>query len=192
MTNMPSKIDRKKCLAEYPEFPLREYDEVADEDIYHYPEVISGDWLKLNVPDDEAFSMLLANELAELLRSLGIKTVFFLGDTEQCWISPLALTRLDYTPFVNSVHYFNSLGVDQSFNGALAVEQEELSHFLSGFYVLVRCDASLPYFHFIDDKRQYVGTLHYSGQIRLDSLSEEAHKKLPGNLSNTRFMSVTE
>lgn len=56
--------------------------------------------------------------------------------------------------------------------------------------MLVRYNEKLSYFHFIDDKKQYLGTIHYSGQVRIDSFDEQAAKMLDENLSKTKFKPV--
>jgi hypothetical protein len=40
-TIMLIKINREDCLKGYPNFPLRRYDEVSDEEEYQYPEVFA-------------------------------------------------------------------------------------------------------------------------------------------------------
>jgi len=79
---------------------------------------------------------------------------------------------------------------DTAFNVAIAVSKTEFRIFLTHFYTLVRCDASLPYFHFIDDKKQYLGTIHYSGQVRIDSFYDPAARMLGEQLSKTQFKPV--
>jgi hypothetical protein len=188
---MPLKIERKNCLAEFPVFPLRDYDEINDEESFYYPKVISGIWLKLETSNDDELTSILAKEIATLFLRIGIDKLIFLGDTEQSWISKLALEKSDYRAFIDAVIYFKLIGADTSFNGAFSVPKAELLLFLIHFYTLVRCDASLPYFHFIDGKTQYLGTLHYSGQIRVDSFSEEAEKRLVDSISHSQFISAT-
>ena len=81
---------------------------------------------------------------------------------------------------------------DTAFNAAIAVSKTEFRIFLTHFYILVCVDASLPYSHFIDDKKQYLGTIHYSGHIRMDSFDEQAAGMLGEQLSKTQFRPVTQ
>lgn len=187
---MPLKISRAICLAEYPVFPLRDYDEINDEDSYFYPKVISGNWFCLSISSDEDLASLLADELEKLLLGVGIDQLIFLGDTEQSWISKLASERTDFNAISDAVSYFQSIGADTSFNGAFSVSKSEFRTFLAHFYMLVQCDASLPYFYFIDNKKQYLGTIHYSGQVRIDSFDEQAAKMLDEMLSKSLFRPV--
>lgn len=151
---MPQLIERKSCLSSYPIFPLRDYYEVDDDESFFYPTVISGNWLALNIYSDIELAPILSEELERLLAGLGVDKLIFLGDTEQSWISTLALEKNEYAPFTDAVNYFRSIGADTTFNGGIAVAKAEYRTFLTHFYTLVRCDASLHYFHFIDDKKQ--------------------------------------
>lgn len=189
---MPQLIERNSCLTACPVFPLRDYEEVNDEESFYYPTVISGNWLSLKIPRDEDLAPLLAEELENLFTGLGIEKLIFLGDTDQSWISKLALERNDYAPFTDAVNYFRSFGAYAAFNGALAVSKAAYRNFLTHFYILVRCDATLPYFHFIDDKKQYLGTIHYSGHVRIDSFDEQAAEMLGEQLSKTQFRPVAQ
>lgn len=187
---MPLRVMRVNCLAEYPDFPLRKYDEIDDEESFIYPIVISGNWLSLKISNDEELARLLAQELEKLFAGLGIDQLIFLGDTEQSWISKLALERNEFKAFSDAVKYFLAIGADTAFNGAFSVAKSEFRTFLANFYILVQCDASLPYFHFIDDKKQYLGTIHYSGQVRIDSFNENAADILMKNLAMTHFKPI--
>lgn len=187
---MAKLIERSTCLANYQVFPLRDFDEINDEESFFYPAVISGNWLSLNISNKAELAPVLAEELEKLFARLCIDQLIFLGDTEQSWISTLALERNEYAPFTAAVNYFRSIGADTTFNGGIAVAKAQYRTFLTHFYTLVRCDASLPYFHFIDDKKQYLGTIHYSGHVRIDSFDEQAVKQLNEQLLKTNFSLV--
>lgn len=184
---MLKKISRKDCLKKYPLFPLRHYDEDHDEEDFFYPPVISGQWLELSINNDEELTDKLAKELTSLLKSLDIDYLVFLGDTEQPWLSTLALERRDYMPLVEAVRYFMHHQIDRAFNGGVAVSMGNLEIFLIHFYTLVRCDASLPYFHFTDNNQQILVTIHYSGQVRIDRFHEQANQLLGKQILNTSF-----
>jgi hypothetical protein len=187
---MPEKIHRPECLSKYPVFPLRHYDEDKDEEDFFYPEVISGQWMELTHQNDEALTLSLAKELADFIRSFNIESLVLLGDTEQTWISEQGLERKDYKPFSEAVRYFLMRKIDNNFNGGVLVSIGDLETFLIHFYTMVRCDASLPYFHFIDTDQQLLGTIHYSGQIRIDRFSEEASKLFETQILKTGFRNV--
>ena len=187
---MLKKSSREDCLKKYPSFPLRCYDEDRDEEDFFYPQVISGQWIELSTKKDEELTDKLAKELTNLFKSLDIEYLVFLGDTEQPWLSTLALERKDYMPLTEAVRYFMHYKVDTGFNGGIEVSIDNVEVFLIHFYTLVRCDASLPYFHFIDNNHQILGTIHYSGQVRIDRFHEQANQLLEEQISNTSFCLV--
>jgi hypothetical protein len=184
---MLQKVSRDDCLKKNPVFPLRHYDDISDEEDFIYPKAIPGKWMAIDTKDDTTFSTKLAEELTHLFTELGIQCLTFLGDTDQSWISKQGLKRKDYLPFSKAITYFTRHEISSSFNGGVIVSIDELKTFLTHFYTLVRCDASLPYFHFIDEKQQFLGTIHYSGQIRIDRFNEQADFMLERHISGTQF-----
>ena len=187
---MLQKISRQDCLGKYPDFPLRHYNEESDEEDFFYPDVISGRWMELAHHNDEALDSLLATELTKLIRLFGIESLIFLGDNDQPWVTELGLSRKDYQPFLQAIEYFLTSKIDNTFNGGVRVRIDDLEGFLIHFYTIVRCDASLPYFHFIDEGQQILGMIHYSGQIRIDSFTKDANKLLETSIPRTGFKFV--
>jgi hypothetical protein len=188
---MIKKISREECLKNYPVFPLRHYDETTDEEEFFYPQVISGQWMELGIKDRSELTLKLAKALTGLLRLLNIDQLIFLGDTDQNWISRLAGRRKDYLPFTEAVIYFIEHQINTSFNGGVIVSIDDLEEFLNHFYTLTSCDASLPYFYFIDNNVQILGTIHYSGQIRIHRFSEQAEKLFNKMITDTDFRFVS-
>jgi hypothetical protein len=184
---MLKKISREECLKKYPVFPLRFYDEVADEEDFFYPKVISGKWMGLGVDNDETFPAILARELAILLSSLGIEYIIFLGDTEQSWIFKMSLKRKESLTCSKAIGYFIKHHIDTTFNGGVIVDKEELEPFLNHFYTLVVCGGPLPYFHFIDNNKLFLGTIHYSGQIRIHRFNKRANQLFERQIAYTKF-----
>jgi hypothetical protein len=184
---MTKLIVRDRCLKEYPDFPLQSYNEAEDHEFFIYPEVISGPWIRMDLSDDSDHSDALARELTELISAVGVKSLIFLGDTEQSWLTSLSLQRNDYQPLAAALAYFITLGVEPGFNGGIEVSISDLQTFLIHFYSIVRCDASLPYIHFIDNYRQIIGIIRYSGDVRLDRFTEEADKRLEQLVNQSSF-----
>jgi hypothetical protein len=189
---MLQKISREDCLMRYPVFPLRHYDEASDEEECYYLKVISGTWMELGVDSGENLTTRLAQELTSLFACLKVEKLIFLGDTGQSWITKQGSKRKDYLPFTQAVDYFIHHHIENAFNGAVIVDKGELGTFLYHFYTLVRCDASLTYFHFIDNNQQFLGTIHYSGQIRIDTFDKAASLLLEGQIVNTEFRVVAK
>jgi hypothetical protein len=175
---MINKISREDCLKQYPVFPLRFYDELTDDETYFYPEVISRPWMHLGIENKEERTEAISQVLTALFRSLNVESLIFLGDTEQTWISKLALKRKDHQPLINAVAYFIANGADQKFNGGLQVSIDQIQEFLIHFCILTSCDGSLPYFNFIDKSVQVLGLIHYSGDMRIEAFNGQANNLL--------------
>jgi hypothetical protein len=189
---MLTKINRDDCLKDFPNFPLRHYDDVSDEEEYSYPEVFATQWLKVTSEDKGERTELLASELTKLMKQLNYSKLIFLGDTEQSWISKLSLERNDYEPLNEALHYLTSNNVDKDFNGGLQVTNADLHEFLKHFYCLTSCDASLPYFHFMDVDRNFIGYIHYSGEMRIDTFNKRTQQLLENVIKETRFAEVPQ
>jgi hypothetical protein len=186
------KIKRQDCLKIFSKFPLREYDPNTDEEKLIYPKVYAtSGWLTLNSKSIKGRTKLLAIELAQLIKNLGYDKLIFLGDTNQYWISKLSVQRDDYKPLKEALEYLMDNKVSRTFNGALQVDQAESFVFLKHFYCLIRCDASLPYFHFIDKGQNIIGYIHYTGEVRIDTLNKDTDRKFSTIISNTNFLKVT-
>jgi hypothetical protein len=186
------KFKREDCLKDFPNFPLRHYDEVSAEEEYYYPEVFATQWLQVTSGDKSERTELLASELTKLMKRLGYSKLIFLGDTEQSWISELSLERNDYEPLNDALRYLVSNNIDKDFNGGLQVDSSDLYEFLKHFYCLTSCDASLPYFHFMDVDQNFIGYIHYSGEVRIDTLSKRTQQRFENAIKETRFTEVPQ
>jgi hypothetical protein len=185
-------IKREDCLKDYPSFPLRHYDEISDEEKYCYPEVFATQWIHVTLDNKNEFTELLALELTKLVKELGYSKLIFLGDTEQSWISKLSMERNDYEPLNEALQYLTSNNVDKDFNGGLQVTKTDHYEFFKHFYCLISCDASLPYFHFMDVDQNLIGYIHYSGEVRIDTLNKRTQQLFESALKETRFTEVPQ
>jgi hypothetical protein len=186
--HMLRKIERETCLKEYPEFPLYWYFEETDEEKFFYPDVIPGEWIWLHTGSEMTDE--LPKELTQLINAASIKSLVFLSDTDRSWITELSLSRKDYQPLTDALNYFIDNGIDSKFIGGVEVSADSLYQFLIHFYTLVSVDGSFPGVHFIDSEHQFVGTIHYSGQVKLDSLNENADILVQNLLSKSKFKPV--
>ena len=141
------KIKRQDCLDKFPKFPLREYNFIKDEEEYFYPIVYKSYVLTLDSKSLKGHTKKLATELTNLTEKLGFECLIFLGDNKNCWLTKLSLGRNDYQLLQDALQYLLDNNVGKTFNGALKVDNSELSTFIKHLFCLVRCDASLPYFH---------------------------------------------
>jgi hypothetical protein len=186
------KIKREDCLKLYSKFPLREYDPKEDEEKFFYPKIYStSGWMKLPSKSTKGLTKILATEISKLIKDLGYNKLIFLGDTDQYWISKLSIERDDYRPLKEALEYLESHKVGRRFNGALEVDQVELFTFLKHFYCLTGCDSSLPYFHFMDTGQNFIGYIHYTGEVRIDTLNKDAAVNISNAIAKTNFLNVS-
>jgi len=186
---MPEKINRDICLIKYRAFPLRAYDSNAGNDeIYYYPKVHSKYWIALETKSSKTLGKVLSTELTQLFKSLNIENLIFFGDYDRSWISKFTETRNDYKPLIEAVLYFKNLKIGNRFKGGIKVKIEELSEFISHFYVLTKCDASFCHYHFIDEEQTILGFIHYSGEVQIMTLNCSMNDGFKDKVSNTKFI----
>jgi hypothetical protein len=186
------KIKRQDCLDKYPKFPLRQYDFVKDEEEYFYPRIFRSYVLTLDSKSLKGHTKLLASELSNLTKNLGLGSLIFLGDNKNYWMTKLSLGRNDYRVLEYAKQYFLDNKVDKNFNGALEVDNEELITFVKHFFCLVRCDASLPYFHFMDAGQNFVGSICQYGNLHFDTLNQKIDDQFIKALIESKFVNVED
>ena len=184
---MLTKIKRQDCLTQFPKFPQREYDKLKDEEVFSYPKIHSLYWLKLQSKSSRGLTKILATELTDLFKKLNIDRLIFLGDTKYPWISKLSAERTDYRPLTNALTYLTENKVGRQFNGAIEVDISELFVFIQHFYIMTMCDASFAYFHFMDKGQNLIGYIHYSGELRVDTLNKKTDNLFLKVIKTTKF-----
>ncbi|MBF6640144.1 hypothetical protein IVB69_01495 [Flavobacterium sp. J49] len=130
----------------------------------------------------------MSSEITKLYKNLSVESLIFFGDYDRNWISKFTEERKDYKPLIESVDYFKEQKINKRFNGAVKVNLSELEKFIKHFFVLTRCDSDFAYYHFLDEKENLLGFIHYSGEIRFDTLNEKMDKMLLEELDNTKFV----
>ena len=186
------KIKRQDCLDKYPKFPLREYDFVNDKEECIYPKGFNSYVLILDSKSLKGHTKLLAYELSNLTKKMGLGSLIFLGDNKNYWLTKLSLGRNDYKLLEYAIQYLLDNKVGKKFNGALEVDYEELKTFIKHFFCLVRCDASLPYFHFMDTGQNFVGSICQYGNLHLDTLNQKTDDHLKRALIESKFVNVQD
>lgn len=181
------KIKRQDCLDKFSKFPQREYDKSIDDDIYSYPKINSLYWLKVESKLTKGLVKILSTQITLLFQELGIDKLIFLGDTKYPWISKLSADRKDYKPLTNALAYLTENKIGRRFNGAIEVDISELFVFIQHFYIMTKCDASLPYFHFMDKGQNLIGCIHYSGELGISTLNKKANNLFLSKIKNTKF-----
>jgi hypothetical protein len=184
---MLTKIKRQDCLSKFPKFPQRDYDKSSDEEGFFYPKIQSLYWLKLESKSSRGLTSLLATEITSLFKKLNINKLVFLGDTKRPWISRLSAERINYRPFTDAATYLTENKIGKRFNGAIEVDISSLSVFIRHFYIMTRCDASFAYFHFMDEGQNIIGYIHYSGEVRIDTLNKKTDMLFLDKIKTTKF-----
>ena len=183
---MPIKISRDTCLIKYREFPLRDFEK--DDEIYFYPKIHSHYWLKLEHKSDKSLINILSSEITKLYENLNVENLIFFGDYNRNWISKLTEEREDYKPLIDSVNYFKKHKIINRFKGAVKVNVAELDEFIKHFFVLTRCDGGFVYYHFLDEKQNLLGLIHYSGEVRFDMLNETTNSRFLKEIQKSKFL----
>ena len=148
--------------------------------------------LTLDSKSLKGYTKLLASELSNLTKNLGLGSLIFLGDNKNYWMTKLSLGRNDYRVLEYAKQYFLDNKVDKNFNGALEVDNEALITFVKHFFCLVRCDASLPYFHFMDAGQNFVGSICQYGNLHFDTLNQKIDDQFIKALIESKFVSVED
>jgi hypothetical protein len=182
---MIEKINRDICLIKYRKFPLREFEK--NDEISFYPKIYNHYWLTLEHNSEVQLIKILSSEITKLYRNLNVENLIFFGDYNRNWISKITEERKDYKPLIESVNFFKEQKITKRFNGAVKVNLEELEEFIKHFYVLTKCDGDFAYYHFLDDRENILGFIHYSGEVRFDVLTQKMEKVLLEELGKTKF-----
>lgn len=177
------KIKRKDCLEQYQQFPIRDYDEDLDEETFFYPEVFKSYILTLPSKSFKGHIKVLGIELAKLVKAFQFDSLLVLGDTETPWL----YQNNDYNPAKEAQDYLTVNKVGKNFNGGLQVNSLELPVFIKHLAWLTRCNASLPYFYFLDKKQNLLGHICQYGNLHLDTLNEQSDKLLKQFTNSSRL-----
>lgn len=183
---MLDKIARDICLIKYRKFPLRDFEK--DEEIYFYPEIYSRNWFELEHKSNVGLIKILSAELPKLYKNLKVENLIFFGDYNRNWISKFTEERQDFKPLIDAVDYFKHHKVGKSFNGAVKVSIAELPEFVKHFFILATCDGGFAYYHFLDEKENLLGFIHYSGEVRFDILNQKIEKRFVEEIKKTKFI----
>lgn len=177
------KINRKDCLNKYKNFPLRWYDEVKEEEEYYAPKTFYSYILTLASKSFKGHLNLLGVELSNLVQNLGSDTLLFLGDNELPWLNQLR----EYKPVKEAQEYLSGNKIGKRFNGALKVTVSELPTFVKHIGWLIRCNAALPYFHFVDAEQNILGNICQYGNIHLYGLNKETETLVSSFIAKSNF-----
>ena len=183
LDSMLTKINRQDALRIYTTFPLRNYDYKKDEEMFFYPKIYTSNILTILSKSFRGLSTQSGIGLTKLTKDLSYDTLLFMGDTELSWLNQ----NNDYRPAKEAQQYLINNKVGKRFNGALQVHNSELPTFIKHLSWLTRCNASLPYFHFIDSGQNVVGHICKYGNLHIDTLKEGTSTLLKKAISKSSF-----
>lgn len=127
---------------------------------------------------------LLGLKLVKLGEDLDFKSLIFLGDTKTAWL----YQENNYKPVEEAQQFLKDQKVGKKFNGGLQIKTASLPVFIKHIGWLTRCNAALPYFHFVDERQNIVGYIHYSGDLRIDTLNENTDSIVKMWITKNNFL----
>jgi len=187
---MPEKISRDTCLIKYRNFPLRDFMNKTDDEIFYHPKIYSQYWLRLDHKSTRGLTKKLSVEIPKILENLNVENLIFLSDYNQNWISKFTENRNDYKPLIGAIDYFRTHKVTKQFNGGLKVNIKELAEFIKYFFILTRADGGFTYYHFLDEQQNILGFIHYSGEVCFEVLNNKISEQFLLELNKSEFLNT--
>ena len=176
------KIKRQDCFDKFPKFPRSNY--YREE--FFFPRCYKGYTLTLTALSLKGHIKLLSEELTNLIGLLGYDNLIFLGDTTNPWL----WQENDYKPVKEALNYLKINKISRTFNGGLKVSRTELPTFLKHLAWLIRCNAALPDFYFMDEGQNIVGNICKYANIHLFTVNESTDKAFTEYIKSTRLEST--
>jgi hypothetical protein len=180
---MIQQIKRKKCLAAYPIFPLRTYNESIEDYDYCYPETFSNYTLILKSKTYKKLLKDLGKELLNLNAGLKSRSFIFLGDEKLAW----RFREEKYENFKKGMEYFASEDIKKTFTGGLVVSEEDMVQFVKHLADLVAVNGLTQYVHFTDESQNIIGSICKYGDIHVGIMNERSDILFKNAVSNTKF-----
>jgi len=185
---MLKKLSRNEAFEKFPAFPKRDYIEEKDEEIFFSPQTFEAFILTVSSTSINNHVKLLASQLKILLSELDIDTLTFLGDTDTPW----RYQKNDYKPAKEALLFLEENRIGKKFNGALQIDTTSLNPFIKHLFWLTRCNATLAYIHFIDNRQHLVGHICKYGIIHLHSLNKNTNALLKKAFDKTSFQQIDQ
>jgi len=182
------KIDRQEAIDNFPNLPLRNFNSRADEDVFNYPKVFANYVLTLASKSYKGHINLLGREIANLTTKLEFDKLIFLGDEKTPWL----YRDHDFKPAKGGLKYLIDQKIGKRFNGALQVSKTELPTFIKHLSWLVRCNAILPYIHFIDPGQTIIGNICQYGNLHISTMTATGDIKFNEVISKSKFSFLTD
>jgi hypothetical protein len=123
-------------------------------------------------------------ELTKLIKELGSGSLIFMGENERPWL----YQKNDFRSAQLAEQYLIDNKIGQRFNGAIEVPVAAIRVFIKHFCWLVRCNASLSYFHFMDAEQKIIANICQYGDLHICAISKEADDLLNSFFKNSKFI----
>jgi hypothetical protein len=179
---MIGKIDYHTCQLDYPNFPRVD----NRKEIFFFPEVCQFHILSISSKSAKGHGGNLSRELDKLFQMIGLENLIFLGEYKRAWRHQ----ENSYPAVRDALAYLKQHKVTKNFDGALDVPKSEWPIFFKHLFWLVRCNAALPTFHFMDSRQLLLGSLCQYGNVHLSTLTAEAEEKLLKAINETSFLEL--
>lgn len=180
---MIKQIKRKKCLAKYPIFPLRTYNEDIEDYDYFYPDTFSSYILILKSKSYKKLLNNLGKELSDLCTGLKSGCLIFMGDEKLAW----RFREGKYKNFKKGMEYFASEGIKKTFSGGVAVGADDMVEFVKYLTDLTAVNGLIQYVHFIDESQNIIGSICNYGDIHITTMNKNGDELFIQAVSNTKL-----
>ena len=185
---MIKKITRDISIIKYRNFPLWEVDDETQNEFSHFPKIHSHYWVKLIDQDEERIAEKLTSELSKLYGLLGINQLIFLSAVNMPWIAEHIAEEDEYKPLIKAVSYFDRFKLTEKFNGAIKVDKSDFQEFFKHFIMLTKCDSGFFHNHFLNEKQDILGYVHYSGEVEFYTLNQGMNEQFLKKIKATDFV----
>jgi hypothetical protein len=179
---MIAKIDYHTCRLDYPNFPSVD----NQKEIFFFPKVCQLHILSISSKSAKGHAGNISRELDKLCQVIGLENLIFLGEYKRAW----RYQDNPYPPIQDALTYLKQYNVTKNFDGALDVSRSEWPIFFKHLFWLVRCNAALPTFHFMDSHQSIMGSLCQYGNLHLSTLTDEAEEKFLKVINKTSFVEL--
>ena len=181
---MIKKISRERCYGMYPEFPST----FAVSDQFTYPDLYKSYILTVESKSAKGHAKNVAAALRHLAESMNIASLIFLGDTHAAWLSQ----ENDYGPVKEAMQFLKAEKVGKKFNGGLQIKTEHLTAFIPHLFWLVRCNAALPIFYFMNEEQTVLANFCQYGNIHFSTLNKRADNLFNKHLAQSGLQIFTD
>lgn len=181
---MLKKISRKAFLETYPDFTRTDY----RRDKFFSPETYDSYILYVEAKSTIGLCNNVSAAVAKLINALGYTDLAFLGDGTTPWL----FREHDYKPVKRGLDYLIENKISKSFNGAIQVDNRELSVFVKHLFWLVRCNGVVFDAYFSDPGFNIIASICKYGNLHFSTLNEKTDLTFNEVLDQTNFHISTD